>query len=145
VSRKPFAVLLALLFVTLVAACGGGDNVNHAASGGRTIDIDMKDNDFSPASISVKAGEQVQFVFHNKGRVPHDAFVGDEAAQMAHEHDMMASSAMDHPDHGGEGITVEPGQTGTLSHAFDKSGTSVIGCHQPGHYAAGMRINVNVT
>ena len=50
----------------LLGACGGGDSA-HNAAGGRTIDIDMRDNDFSQASVNVKAGEQIQFVFHNKG------------------------------------------------------------------------------
>jgi uncharacterized cupredoxin-like copper-binding protein len=143
VFRKQVLISLALLFVLLVAACGDGGHVDQTA-GGRIVDVEMRDNDFSPASIQVKAREKVKFVFHNKGTVRHDAFIGDEAAQMAHEQEMMASS-MGHGGHGGEGITVEPGRTGTLSHTFQTSGTTIIGCHEQGHYALGMRVNVNVT
>jgi uncharacterized cupredoxin-like copper-binding protein len=143
VQRKVLATALAIALTVIVSACGGG-SVDNAA-GGRTIDIDMRDNDFSPAGVQVKTGEQVQFVFHNKGAVAHDAFIGDDAAQMAHEQEMRMSSDMAHGGHGSDGVTVEPGKTATLSHTFDKSGTTIIGCHQLDHYTLGMRINVNVT
>jgi uncharacterized cupredoxin-like copper-binding protein len=143
--HRPFIpTALALGFALVLGACGGG-HVDHGATGGRTVDIDMRDNDFSPTSVSVNAGEQVQFVFHNKGAIAHDAYIGDEAAQTAHEQEMKMSSAMGHAGHGADGITVEAGQTATLSHTFDTSGTTIIGCHQLGHYTLGMRINVNVT
>ena len=145
VTRKPILIAAVATFAVLVAACGGGDHVDHNAAGGRTVDIDMRDNDFSPASMNVKAGETVQFAFHNNGTVRHDAFIGDEAAQMAHEQDMSMSSDMAHAGHDSEGITVEPGQTGTLSHTFTTAGTTIIGCHEAGHYALGMKIDVNVT
>jgi uncharacterized cupredoxin-like copper-binding protein len=144
VFRKPLLVV-ALAVVVLAVACGGDDHVGHGTAGGRTVDIDMRDNDFSPASVNVKAGETIQFVFHNMGTVRHDAFIGDQAAQMAHEQDMRVESGMGHGGHENDVITVEPGQTGTLSHTFDSSGTTIIGCHEAGHYALGMKINVNVT
>lgn len=143
---KILATTTIIGLAVLLGACGGGDST-HNAAGGRTIDVDMRDNDFSPASVQVKAGEQVQFVFHNKGAVAHDAYIGDEAAQTAHEQEMRASSGGAHGGggHGSDGITVEPGQTGTLSHTFDKAGATIVGCHEEGHYVLGMRIIVNVT
>lgn len=44
-----------------------------------------------------------------------------------------------------QAITVEPGASGSLTYTFDTPGTYEIGCHQPGHYAAGMTITVIVT
>jgi uncharacterized cupredoxin-like copper-binding protein len=145
VHRNIVATTLAVGFAVILGACGGGSHVDHAATGGRTVDIDMRDNDFSPASIQVKAGEVVQFVFHNKGAIAHDAYIGDEAAQMAHDEEMKMSSDMGHGGHGRDGVTVASGQTGTLSHTFDKSGTTIIGCHQLDHYTLGMRVHVTVT
>jgi uncharacterized cupredoxin-like copper-binding protein len=144
VQRRFITTAVAIGFAVIVGACGGGDSV-HNAAGGRTIDIDMRDNDFSPASLQVKAGEQVQFVFHNKGALTHDAYIGDDAAQMAHEQEMKTSSDTGHGGHGSDGTTVEPGKTATLTHTFDKAGTTIIGCHELNHYALGMRIVVNVT
>jgi uncharacterized cupredoxin-like copper-binding protein len=144
VQRKLIATALAIGLAVTVAACGGGNSV-QSAGGARTIDIDMRDNDFSTASLQVKAGEQVQFVFHNKGAVVHDAFIGDDAAQAAHELEMRASSSDTQHGHDGDAVTVEPGQTGTLSHTFANAGVTVIGCHELNHYALGMRIRVTVT
>ena len=48
-------------------------------------------------------------------------------------------------DHAHEGgVTVHPGESGSLHYVFDKAGTLEIGCHQPGHYKAGMNAVLNV-
>jgi heme/copper-type cytochrome/quinol oxidase subunit 2 len=41
-------------------------------------------------------------------------------------------------------ITLQPGVSGELAYTFDQPGTYEVGCHQPGHYAAGMKIDVIV-
>ena len=43
-----------------------------------------------------------------------------------------------------EALTVQPGKTGRLTHTFDWPGTFEIRCHQPGHYATGMKVAVTV-
>jgi uncharacterized cupredoxin-like copper-binding protein len=146
VKRRLVALIATALVAVLLGACGDdGHSTVHGEGGGRTIDIDMRDNDFSQPSVEVKAGEKVQFVFHNRGAVRHDAFIGDEAAQTEHEHEMRASSGAEHGHVEPDAVTVEPGQTGTLSHTFDKPGTTIIGCHELNHYALGMRVRVTVT
>ena len=110
----------------------------------RRVDIVMKDVAFLPASIEVKLGETVTFVFTNSGRIVHDAFLGDKAAQDAHEQEMRnMKDPNDHHGHEG-GITVGPGETGALRHFFDKPGTFEIGCHQLGHYGYGMKAIIEV-
>jgi uncharacterized cupredoxin-like copper-binding protein len=149
VDRLRTAALAGLLIAAL-AACGGDDS--DAGSDGpdeepsRTIEIDMVDIAFEPDEIEVAAGETVRFVFTNDGEVAHDAFIGDADAQEQHGEDM----ADDHDGHGDDGeadsITVEPGATGELTHTFSADDESVlIGCHQPGHYEAGMVTTVTVT
>jgi plastocyanin len=76
-----------------LAACGGGDDDDSADAGlsgseVRTINIEMRDNVFSPGQVDVEADETVRLVFRNEGAVTHDAFIGDEAAQEAHEMEM---------------------------------------------------------
>ena len=39
---------------------------------------------------------------------------------------------------------VQPGELGELSYTFSEPGSYEVGCHQPGHYAAGMKIDVTV-
>lgn len=36
-------------------------------------------------------------------------------------------------------VSVEPGQTGELTFSFAKAGELIIGCHETGHYEAGMK------
>ena len=42
-------------------------------------------------------------------------------------------------------ITVEPGSTGELTHTFSAADEVLIGCHEPGHYDAGMRLGIQLT
>lgn len=42
------------------------------------------------------------------------------------------------------GITVEPGETGEITHTFEAGSRLLIGCHEEGHYVAGMRAMLNV-
>ena len=113
---------------------------------GRTVDVTMRDISYDPAAVTVKAGETVKFVFHNEGKIRHDAFLGDEAAQADHEEEMRkeGSGGMD-GHHGDDAITVDPGETGSLTHTFKAGDALIIGCHEPGHYATGMKIAVTVT
>ena len=70
------------------------------------------------------------------GQVVHDAFIGDAAAQDAHEKEMREG----HGEHGKEAnaVSVKPGKSASLTHTFDKAGQLLIGCHEPGHYDGGM-------
>ena len=140
-------LLVVALLAILATACGGGDHGSHSASGGddgatRTVRIIMKDIAFTPASVKVSKGETVRFVFRNDGKLAHDAFVGDEAAQADHEEEMRIGDG-DH-GHGEEAVTVEPGDTAELEHTFTDAGSVLIGCHQVGHYDAGMKVTVTV-
>ena len=156
--RRTLFAATALTVVT--AACGGGSGDHStmdmdkstgttAAAGApsRTIDVDMVDIAFEPKTLSVQRGERIEFVFHNKGTIAHDAFIGDTAAQADHEKEMHegkdGSMAGGHRM-GETAITVDPGKTGSLTYTFDQPGTLEIGCHQVGHYAAGMKVAVTV-
>jgi uncharacterized cupredoxin-like copper-binding protein len=140
---KNTAVILALVagLAAGTAACGSSDGTK-ATKGARTVEIEMHDLAYQPADVKVKAGETVRFVFHNQGKITHDAFLGDESAQMDHEREMNMSG-MHHKS--GDGITVAPGKTGDLTHTFKTAQSVLVGCHQSGHYAAGMKLTVDVT
>lgn len=139
---KKLTVLIAALAL-LGAACGSGSGDSKAQ--GRTIRVTMTDNKFSPASVEVTKGETVTFSFVNDGKVDHEALLGDDMAQDTHEKDMAKGGGMDGMDHGGSDVlTVKPGKTGTLTHTFAATGTTLIGCHEPGHYSSGMKLAVTV-
>lgn len=152
----PRRLLVAAVGVALLtAACGGDDDTTGATGSAddRTVEITMVDIAFEPDSVEVAAGETVRFVFTNDGDVAHDAFIGDTAAQADHEQQMRDAeedddSGMDHgggEDAGDGAVTVEPGDTDELTYTFEEAGTVEIGCHQPGHYDAGMKIDVEVS
>lgn len=109
----------------------------------RQVKVDMKDHVFAPSSFEAAAGETVTFVFTNRGKVPHDAFIGTKAAQDKHEAEMRQEDGQHQHAHEG-GVIVRPGETRSLRYVFDKPGTLEIGCHQKGHYAYGMKAIIDV-
>lgn len=140
---KRFLFLPIIVALVLLAACGSEDGSTDAGAGAdRTVDVEMRDIAYSPTSIDVRVGETVRFNFKNTGQVEHDAFIGDAAAQDAHEKEMREG----HGEHGKEAnaVSVKPGKSASLTHTFDKAGQLLIGCHEPGHYTGGMRITVNI-
>jgi uncharacterized cupredoxin-like copper-binding protein len=118
------------------------------------VDINMVDIAYEPSTVEVQAGETVRFVFHNEGATLHDAFIGDAAAQADHAREMRIVTADSHPmgegtmahasADGSAGINVAPSETGEITYTFDQPGTLEIGCHEPGHYEAGMKVAVTV-
>jgi uncharacterized cupredoxin-like copper-binding protein len=150
-GRKALAVAPLSLILALVA-CGDDD---AATPSDGTVEIDMVDNAFEPDSVDVDVGETVRFVFTNQGDVVHEAVIGDEATQEEHAAEMEEMNGdMDGEDmnaedeaHGDEeyAIDVEPGETGEITYTFDEPGEILIGCHEPGHYEAGMIVTVNVS
>jgi uncharacterized cupredoxin-like copper-binding protein len=148
--------LAAATALALGACGGGGDGGGDEQSGGgateieaRDVHLSMVDNAYSPATVDVETGETVRFVFHNDGSVRHDAVLGDAATQAMHEEEVRAAGegaeAAEAMDHGfAPAITLQPGEVGEIVHTFEESEQLVIGCHEPGHYDAGMQIAVNV-
>lgn len=110
----------------------------------RVIEIGAKDDfTFSPAEITVAAGETITFEVTNTGKIPHDLTLGDQATQDAHEAEMASGDMKEHGDP--NAVVLEPGETKELTWTFTEAGTVLIGCHQPGHYAAGMKGAIDVT
>ena len=153
---KHLTAALAAVLALATAACGaGGDDASSGAGDARRFDVAMVDVDFEPASLAVAAGEEVRFVFTNDGKLRHEAYVGTPDEQADHAEDMTEGAkdagGHDDDDHGGgarddgDKLTVEPGERGELTYRFDEPGTYEIGCHEPGHYDAGMKITVTVT
>jgi uncharacterized cupredoxin-like copper-binding protein len=105
------------------------------------IDIEMGTSKYSEATIVVKAGKPIRFRFKNVSTITHEALIGDAAAQAAHEKMMKEMGGM-HMGDDADSISVESGKTKTLDFTFAKPGRTMIGCHQPGHYKGGMKLNI---
>lgn len=149
-TASPHAMHDGTMHATEQPATGGQDGSVVADDGTLVVEIEMVDVAFAPTAITVPAGEPVRFVFHNTGTAVHEAVIGDEHVQSEHEEAMQAGEG--HGDaHGDEhhgaipSISLDPGEQGELVHTFDAAGTTLIGCHVPGHYAAGMVVEVQIT
>lgn len=111
-----------------------------------TVQVTMDEFLYRPRRIQVPAGVPITFEVANDGLVDHELVIGDVHVQEEAEEAMAASGG--HGDgHGGghahDGdvptLYLEPGETGTIEATFDEPGTLLIGCHVPGHWAAGMK------
>lgn len=149
-------IALAPAIVLIAAACTGGGSTpspaapsasppaaESASPAAQRIEVQLTDAlKVEPAELTLKAGQPVTFVVTNTGAIQHEFFLGDEAAQNEHEQEMMSGGmAMDEPD----GIVLKAGETKELTHTFMTAGTSIAGCHEPGHYGGGMKATITVT
>ena len=113
------------------------------AEADRTVQIEAKDIEFDPMSVEVVVGETITFVVTNTGAAAHDFTLGDAHIQDEHEAEMqqMAGDMM-HDDV--NAFVLAPGETKELTWRFTAAGEVLYGCHQPGHYAAGMVGSITV-
>jgi uncharacterized cupredoxin-like copper-binding protein len=149
-----------ILALTLTVAACGQENIEtttpettesefafgspaDAADADRVIEIQTTDAlIFEPADITVAPGETVTFRLSNDGAVVHDFTLGDQATQDQHEAEMSEMNRMAHDEP--NVTTIPAGETVELTWTFGNEGTVLVGCHQPGHYAAGMTGQITV-
>lgn len=154
-------VAVAAAVVLTAAGCADADTQAASVSVSKSpIAVTMVDNRFEPAQVTVKKGTPVTFRFANDGKLTHEALIANSAMQDEHAKQMASgeSGAMGDMNHGGDmgdmggmshegtasAVTVQPGKSATLTTTFEATGTMLIGCHQPGHYEAGMKATIHV-
>ena len=115
----------------------------------RRVVVEMLAISFQPKSVRVSAHETVVFHFVNNDVAPHDAFFGNADRQLDRERavDALLSAGGDlaslqAPKVGY--VLVKAKSTRDVPHTFGQPGRLLIGCHQPGHWDSGMKINVIV-
>lgn len=147
--RLGFVAVAALM----LAGCGddeSSDAIGRAAApdqADRTVEVRMLAKAFEPDTIAVKKGETVTFKLVNTDDgVLHEFMLGDAGMQDSHEEEMtdMSTDPMDMADEPGS-MTVTGGKTEELTWTFTEAGTVIYGCHQPGHYADGMKGTITVS
>ena len=148
--------------ILLLSACAGtststegpadGDHADFrfgepaaAADADRTVEIIATDDfRFDPAELAVEEDETITFRVVNQGVLPHEFTLGDEATQAEHEEEMAEMEGMTMPADEPNSIGLAPGEAKEITWRFTEPGTVLIGCHTPGHYAAGMRGEVAI-
>jgi uncharacterized cupredoxin-like copper-binding protein len=142
VVRSRLVISALAICMALAAACGS----KSGPKADRTVTITMRATAFQPPSLSVRSGETVEFRFTNDDTATHEAYIGDSAAQDAHEMEMADGGGGGHNAHGAQSaVTVDAGKTKSLRYTFAAPGTLLIGCHEKGHYTAGMKMSVTIT
>lgn len=125
---------------------GKSGMAEHASAAGRpgdpakvsrTVPLEMGDNmRFTPAEVTVKAGETIRFFIVNKGKLRHEMVIGTAAELDEHAAMMRKMPDMNHAEP--NQITLASGQRGGIVWAFPKAGTYAFACLVPGHKEAGM-------
>ena len=139
--RRTVVLLLPVLALVL-AACGTDAGGGAQA---RTIQVRMFDDmSYEPDRFEFIAGDTVTFEVTNDGQVRHEFFIGDTAAHEEHAAEMREGGHSDDSHANPAAVSVEPGASGTLTYAFDEAGELLAGCHEPGHYEAGMVVPITV-
>jgi uncharacterized cupredoxin-like copper-binding protein len=121
-------------------------------SGVVVVEVALEEFAFAPGAVTVPAGRPVLFRVTNTGAVDHELVVGDAHVQEEAE-EAMASSSSSSSNHGSQdghegdvpSIHLGPGESGELAATFDEPGRLLLGCHVPGHWAAGMRGSLTVS
>lgn len=125
------------IIVTALAGCAAGTTNESQRTESTTVAVTLDDDmSIELAETEFSVGQTVVFEVTNEGAVPHELYLGDEAAQAEHAEEMAEMDGMGHDEPGG--VSVAPGATETLEYTFSESGEVLAGCHEPGHYEAGM-------
>ena len=152
-----------VLAIAALLSVGCADTTDAAAGAPKVIKISMSDNRYTPNAVTVSAGEKVTFRFVNEGTTVHEAIIGTEADQRNHAKEMNNASSTDpggtagmdgmdgmgdmggmHHGASDNAVAVRPGTSKELTTSFERSGSYVIGCHEAGHYEAGMKATITV-
>ena len=133
------AVALAAALVAGGVGCDDDRAEGALGPGTVTVDLELHHSRFRPARLTVLEGTTVRFVVHNTDPIDHELIVGDAAVHRRHE----LGTEPYHPPKPGE-VSVLAGTTAETSYHFHAAGTVVMACHLPGHFAFGMRGEIEV-
>lgn len=99
---------------------------------------------YEPSRVEVRLGEEVRFVLENPTDLPHEIFIGSEAAQAEHASRLAPAGAdVEAADASDPAAAYVPaGGVAQLTYRFDDPAATVIGCHLVGHWESGMRAEV---
>ena len=128
---RGLALLLAAAAVPACSAAAGAPAI-------RTVAVTIHYSHFSPASLTVAAGEAVRFSITNRDPIDHEFILGDQAVQDREE----AGTDLIHDGTVPGMVSVPAGRTVSTVVPFPRHPAErsvVYACHLPGHYAYGMR------
>ena len=143
------AIILGLFSSSLMA--GGTTSHSHEATissvgapgkgmPDRQVSVSMQDSMryvFEPGLEFIKQGETIEFLIVNDGKIKHEFSIGNAEEQKKHAKMMQMMPDMDHKDP--NAVSLQPGESASLSWKFMGKETVVFACNIPGHFEAGMK------
>lgn len=146
-------LLLTAIFLTLTSTsilAGGTHGEGHGkamysvgepAKGepDRIFDVAMGDDMryvFTPEFDDLHDGEVIQFNVKNNGVIKHEFSIGNTVDQVKHAKMMREMPNMQHTDP--TTVSLESGESATITWRFKGDDTVVFACNIPGHFEAGM-------
>lgn len=147
-NKLLIVLILTLTSTSILAGGTHGDghggakfSVGEPASGkpDRIFDVSMRDNMrfvFKPEFKDLHDGEVIRFNVKNDGAIVHEFSIGNAADQVEHAKMMREMPGMKHVDP--NTVSLEPGESATITWRFKGGDTVVFACNIPGHFEAGM-------
>jgi uncharacterized cupredoxin-like copper-binding protein len=139
-SNKKYIVVLAVVFLMLLSACGAQTDNNE-------VKITLTDFGMESSRTSFEVGVPYHFVITNEGAINHEMMIMAPLTEMQmsmdmdmEEMDAMALAMIEEDE-------LTPGTTMTLDYIFTEpapDGTLEFSCHVEGHYVAGMKLPITV-
>jgi uncharacterized cupredoxin-like copper-binding protein len=159
-------VLITVFILALTACSGGQPQVKPV-----TIDVDMTEYAFNPASLELEVGQQVTLNLTNSGQLPHEIMFGRDVMMMnnrpaGYQMDMFEAGGVEpqisiteegqmgeemeaEEEHGGFMVVLGAGGRGSMTFTVTEAmaGEWEMGCfEQDGvHYDAGMHGPVTIS
>lgn len=146
-ARLSFIILL-LSMVFVITACGSGSTTSSSTSSSSNTgpkDVHINESEYTITSdvSTFTPGVPYHFVVTNTGKVAHEfmmmpSSMGNMNNTSMSNMDKMALVAID---------TINPGESKSLTYTFASSAAGShpeFACYLPGHYDAGMKLDVSV-
>src|SRR6478735_7523057 len=106
------------------------------ASGQDSANVTLADMSIASDTTSFKVGVPYTFVITNHGAAIHELVI---------EHAGDVDKPIEFDGGVAEASDIIPGSTATMTFTFTAPGTYQLACHQPGHFEAGMVLQIDVT
>jgi uncharacterized cupredoxin-like copper-binding protein len=138
--RLMFGMVL-VLFVLLLTACGGAGGTT--SSGAQQVQVTETDFKIASSVTTFTPGTSYHFVVINNGHTAHEFMImpkaeGSMSGMSMSNMDSMALAKVDN---------IAPRQMKMLEYTFPSNAADShpqLACYYPGHYEAGMKLNVTV-
>jgi len=104
------------------------------------ITLTIHNSHFDKSVVTVRRGEVVTYVVHNRDPIAHELIIGAADVQLRHE---LGAEPL-HGARPGE-VSVPAGATARTTYRVTTTRPVEFACHLPGHYAYGMHGSVRVT